>query len=151
MVIKKFYLESTKPLQEVGMRAQVISYLIAQGVKEGNAINDSDNKKKVIVAVQADTEGRIKDIRDELVRYLNKLHENDFCYSKFPNDIQASELMELSNPHYVTILPLNELANSLMLEQTSKGVGAMLYLADNLKPLKDLPSAIKKLTAQLAK
>jgi hypothetical protein len=147
MTEKKFYLESpTKPLQEIGMRAQVISFLIANGIKDGNALNDSANSKRVIVAVRADDEKKIKEIKDELVRHLNKLHANDFCYSEFPHDIQAGELMELTNPQPVVILSLNELANSLMLEQTSKGVGAMRYLANALRPL---PGILEKLTNKL--
>jgi len=144
---KKFYLESsTKPLQEIGMRAQVISFLIANGIKDGNALNDPTNSRKVIVAVRADDEKKIKDIREDLVRHLNKLHDNDFCYSEFPSDIRASDLMELDNPHSVAIISLNELANSLMLEQTSKGVGAMRYLANTLKPL---PQILERLANKL--
>jgi len=147
---KKFYLISKSPLQEIGMRAQVISFLIAQGIKEGNAINDSGDIKKVIVAIRAENEAKINEVKNELVRHLNSLHNNDFCYSNFPFDISASNLTGLNNPHAVIVLPLNELANSLMLEQTSKGVGAMKYLADTLKPLQSLPDVMRKLTEKLS-
>ncbi len=146
---KKFYLTSNAPLQEIGMRPQVISFLIANGIKDGNAVNDSSDRNKVIVAIRAENEVKINEVKNELVKHLNSLHNNDFCYGNFPHDIAASDLMELSNPHYVMILPLNELANSLMLEQTSKGVGAMKYLADTLKPLRSLPEIMKKLTDKL--
>jgi len=162
MVEKKFFLESDSPLQEIGMRAQVISFLMAQGVKEGNAINDTD-KKKVIVAIRAEDENKIKEIKNHLVQHLNKLYENNFCYQEFPSDIKASELMDLNNPHPVTTMPLTELSNSLMLEQTSKGVGAMKYLAKNMgamatntkelsesiKPLHALPEILRKLTDKM--
>ncbi|OIO21690.1 hypothetical protein AUJ17_01955 [Candidatus Micrarchaeota archaeon CG1_02_47_40] len=147
MVEKKFYLESSSsPLQEVGMRAQVVSFLIGRGIKEGNALNDSDNINRVIVAISANNEQKIKEIRDELVKHLNKLHKNKFCYSDFPKDIIASDLLGLDNPHPVLVLPLTELSSSLMLEQTSKGVGAMRYLADSIKPLS---GAIKSNTETL--
>jgi len=156
MTEKKFYLQSSSPLQEIGMRAQVISFLIAEGIKEGNALNDPEDKKKVIVAVPADNEERINQVRSDLISHLNQLYKNDFCYQNFPRDITASELHELTNPHPVMVLPLNDLANSLMLEQTGKGVGAMKYPAGaitelkfTLEPLKELPEILKKLTAKL--
>ena len=150
MTEKKFYLESaTVPLQEIGMRSQVISFLIAQGIKEGNAVNDSTNQKIVIVAVRAESEGKIKEIRDDMVKHLNGLHNNDFCYKDFPHDITASELHELNNPHALMVIPLTDLASSLMLEQTSKGVGAMRYLAETLKPLEGLPAILQKLSDKL--
>lgn len=149
MTEKKFHLESNSPLQEIGLRAQVISFLIARGIKEGNAINDDTNQKRVIVAIRADSEARIQEIKEELVNYLNKLNKNDFCYSHFPSDIRAGDLADLNNPHSVSVLPLNDLANSLMLEQTSKGVGAMKYLADTLKPLRELPGILKDLSNKL--
>lgn len=151
MAEKKFYLESASSLQEIGLRPQIISFLISNGIGEGNAINDMDNQKKVIVAVRLADERKIKEVKEQLVKHLNNLHKNDFCYSNFPQDIQATELMELSNPHTVMILPLNDLANSLMLEQTSKGVGAMLHLSNTLKPLHDLPKILQKLMEKLDK
>lgn len=154
---KKFYLESK--LQEIGMRAQIVSFLIGHGVKEGNAMNDPENEKRVIVAVREDTEQKIEEIRKELVGHLNKLNKNDLCYGKFPGDITASGLMDLNNPHQVVLLRLSELSDSIMLEQTSKGVGAMRLLAETLKPLeerlkpleglKDLPNAIKELSQKI--
>ncbi len=149
MAEKKFYLESDSPLQEIGMRAQVISFLIAQGIENGNAINDSENQKRVIVAVRADEETQIRDVKDRLVQYLNNLHTNDFCYKNFPKDIRATELFDLDNPHLVRIISLNTLANCLMLEQTSKGVGAMRYLAKTLEPLQALPEILGKLLVKL--
>jgi hypothetical protein len=146
---KKFYLESSSPLQEIGMRAQVISFLIAQGIKKGNAINDSANKNRVIVAIEAEDENRIREIKEALVNHLNPLHTNDFCYPDFPSDISASELYELNNPRNVIILPLSDLANSLMLEQTGKGVGAIKYLASTLESLKNLPAILENLTKRL--
>ena len=172
MAEKKFYLESEKPLQEIGMRAQVISFLISRGVIEGNAINDPKSSKKVIVVIRAEDENKIKEIKSELVKYLNKLRKNDFCYSKFPQDIKASDLLELNNPRHISLINLNILANSLMLEQTSKGVGAMKYLAEanllmleqtskgfgamkdlaeTLKPLEKLPEILKELSNKLNK
>jgi hypothetical protein len=148
---KKFYLESSLPLQEIGLRTQVVSFLIAQGIKEGNAVNDPGNTKKVIIAIRDDNENKIRQVRDDLVKHLNKLSKNDFCYGNFPNDLRASELMDLNNPHPVAILRLSDLASSLMLEQTSKGVGAMLFLADSIRPLHELPAVIRQLAEQLAK
>ncbi len=148
MVEKKFYIESKKPLQEIGMRAQVVSFLMAHAIKDGNVVNDAD-PHKVIIAIRTDTEQRIIEIKAELVDYLNRLNKNDFCYRHFPSDIWASELMELNNPGYMAILPLNELSSSLMLEQTSKGVGAMRYIAETLKPLEELPSILKELSKKL--
>ncbi len=130
MAEKKFYLSSaTKPLQEIGMRAQVVSFLMGVGVKRGNALNDSENKNRVIVAIQLENESDIQVVRDELVRHLNKLHEDKLCFGSFPSDIAASELVDLNNPHAVSVMDFNFVANSLMLEQTSKGAGAMIYMA----------------------
>ncbi len=149
---KKFYLESTRPLQGIGMRVQVVSFLISKNVMYGNVINDAENTAKVIVAVRDNDENKIRQVKEELVKYLNNLHKDDFCYEHFPQDITASELMELNNPHSIEILPLgSNLADSLMLEQTSKGVGAMIFLAKSIRPLHELPDAIKQLTEQLAR
>ncbi len=131
-------------------RAQAVSFLISQGVERGNVLNDPEDKKKVIVAINAESDGRIDEIKVELVKFLNKLNEEDpECYSHFPRDISASKLYELANPHAVRILSLSQLSSSLMLEQTSKGVGAMLSLSAVLKPLTSLPAAINALTAKL--
>ncbi|MFH1094891.1 MAG: hypothetical protein V1728_01620 [Candidatus Micrarchaeota archaeon] len=126
---KKFYLQSAdKPLQEIGLRAQVVSFLMAQGVKEGNVLNDEEDEKKVIVAIRTDDKDdtKINDLRDMLVKHLNGLNKNDLCYSNFPNNLIASELHDLNNPHVVGVLNMSDLATSLMLEQTSKGAGAMI-------------------------
>lgn len=161
MAEKKFYLESSQELQRIGLRAQVVSYLIAQGIERGNVQNDLQNKKKVIVAISAKEEREIEETRDGLVAYLNKLHDEDFqCYGQFPTDVRATALFALDNPHPIVVLDLNKLANSLMLEQTSKGVGAMLSLPEALKaafsevvkplaPLTAIPGAIQKLTEKL--
>ncbi len=154
MVEKKFYLSSKKGLQEIGMRAQIVSFLIAHGIKKGNAINDPKDTHKVIVAVSDEKEEKIEDIRKELARYLKGLSKND-CYKEFPRDISASRLMELNNPHPISVVGLSELSHSLMLEQTSKGVGAMRSIVDaihenstmmlkELRPLRALPQAIKQ-------
>ncbi|MBI3587864.1 hypothetical protein HY995_01550 [Candidatus Micrarchaeota archaeon] len=158
MAEKKFYLESDSELQRIGLRAQVVSFLIAQGIERGNALNDPENKKRVVVAIGADADSRIEEVRDELVKFLNKLHDDDpACYGQFPADIRASQLHELSNPHSIRLLDLNHLANSLMLEQTSKGVGAMLSIpasmekamVRSLEPLHGLPQAIEALAKRL--
>jgi len=154
---KKFYLESNSEMQEIGLRAQVISFLIAYGITDGNAINDTTNRKKVIVAVRAADEKQIKEVKENLVQHLNNLYKSsEFCYKGFPHDIRASDLLELNNPHTVNIIPLNNLANSLMLEQTSKGVGAMKlmseslnHMANNLQPLHSLPEILEKIRAKL--
>ena len=129
MIEKKFYLRSAKPLQDIGMRAQIVSFLMARGVERGNALNDSDDKNKVTVAIQFENESSIREMRDELVKHLNMLHMDKLCFGSFPSDITASELFELDNPHPVSIMDFNVVANSLMLGQTSKGAGAMIYMA----------------------
>jgi hypothetical protein len=147
---KKFYLKADAPIQEIGMRAQIVSFLIANGVKEGNVVNDPDDKRKVIVAVRADDEKKIEQVKNDLVSHLRKLNKNDLCYSEFPSELTASELQELNNPHSLPVISLGDLASSLMLEQTSKGVGAMKFLAKTLEPLKELPSAIKELASKIS-
>ena len=138
---KKFYVESaTSSIQDIGLRAQIVSFLIASGISRGNAVNDNENQHKVIVVIATnetkDNEIKnIENIRDALVMHLNSLNKKgatDFCYSKFPTDITASSLMELTNPHPVVVLDLTTLSNSLMLEQTSKGAGAMIRLAESM-------------------
>ena len=141
---KKFYIESaTHSMQDIGMRAQIVSFLIASGISRGNAVNDNEDTHKVIVVIATnetkDTEIKnIENIRDTLVKHLNSLNkkgDTDFCYSKFPTDITASNLMELNNPHPAVVLDLTILSNSLMLEQTSKGAGAMIRLAESMGKL----------------
>ena len=133
MVDKKFYLSAPRSIQEIGMRAQIVSFLISHGITAGNAINDPDNNKQVIVAVRAENDNKINEIRDELVAHLNKLSQNDLCYSEFPKDITATKIMDLSNPHPVVVLELGGLSDGLMLEQTSKGAGAMKQLVKVLE------------------
>ncbi len=129
MIEKKFYLRSASPLQDIGMRAQIVSFLMARGVERGNALNDSDDRNKVIVAIRFENESAIREMRDELVKHLNMLHMDKLCFGSFPSDIAASELFELNNPHPVSVMDFNVVANSLMLGQTSKGAGAMIYMA----------------------
>lgn len=144
VIEKKFYLESGSKIQEIGLRMQIASFLIASGITEGNAINDED-PKKVIVAIRAADEKQIEEIKENLVKHLNKLHGNDFCYENFPSDISASDLFELNNPHTVNVIYLNNLADSLMLEQTSKGAGAMNHMADNMNRMADSLKLLNKL------
>ena len=165
---KKFYLISKHELQRIGLRAQIVSFLMQNGLKNGNVVNDPADLKKVIVAMRyesepSDAEIEIKvitEIRDQLVNYLNKLQTIDNeCYRHFPDDIRASELHELNNPHTVAIMDFNTLSSALMLEQTSKGVGAMLgtktaieKVANSISPLgslKELPDILKKMLAKL--
>ncbi len=148
---KKFFLESKSELQRIGLRAQVVSFLIAQGILEGNVVNDRRDRRRVIVAVHTgESDEAIEALKEELVGYLNNLKQDDpECYGHFPTDIRASKTTGLDNPHSIRLLPLAQLANSLMLEQTSKGVGAMLTLTSVLRPLAALPGAIDGLTARL--
>ncbi|MFH1199771.1 MAG: hypothetical protein V1708_01760 [Candidatus Micrarchaeota archaeon] len=159
---KKFFLESNSDLQRIGVRAQIVSFLIEHGILEGNALNDESSSKKVVVAIKyeskppaAKTElDEINRLKHELAAHLNALSSHDAeCYGQFPTDITASELYDLSNPHAVPLLDLQRLSSSLMLEQTSKGVGAMLSLSNSLRqfamdltPLKELPAILKKLS-----
>ncbi|MBI3588709.1 hypothetical protein HY095_05925 [Candidatus Micrarchaeota archaeon] len=66
----------------------------------------------------------------------------------------------MDNPHGIRLLDLNDLANSLMLEQTSKGVGAMLALPGSMEnalskalqpfySLTTLPDAINRLSQKI--
>ncbi len=146
MVEKKFHLESEKEIQRIGFRAQIVSFLMQEGIKSGNVFNEG-NKRRVLVAIRydanpsnADIEVKeINRIKNELVGYLNSLSETDNeCYGQFPKDINATDLFDLSNPHVVNIVDLQTLSSALMLEQTSKGVGAMLSLKAALKPLEYL-------------
>ncbi len=161
MVEKNFYLQSQTELQRIGLRAQIVSYLILEGVKKGNVLNDSENKKKVIVAInitydpqnQKTELEKIESIRTNLVSYLNGLSTADEeCYTHFPSDISATDLADLNNPHTVDIINLSDISSAFMLEQTSKGVGAMLglkkvlvNLVTKLEPLAELPEILKKL------
>ncbi|GEM_PF-2407993 len=152
MVEKKFYLESKGDSQRIGLRAQIVSFLIQQDLKRGNVLNDLSNKKNVIVAVSFESKppgnaevetSEIEKIKEELVKYLNSLASSDpECYGQIPQDIVATELKDLSNPHAVGLLDLQTLSSALMLEQTSKGVGAMLSLKIELKPLADLKQVL---------
>ncbi|OIO26908.1 hypothetical protein AUJ15_00425 [Candidatus Micrarchaeota archaeon CG1_02_55_41] len=159
MVDKKFYLISQKSnLQRIGLRAQIVSFLIANSIDKGNALNDLTNKQKVIVAINFESKppnseidiATIAGLKTELLEYLNGLSQADSeCYASIPNDITAGELVDLNNPHPVAVLDLQKLSASLMLEQTSKGVGAMLNLSKTIKPLHELAPSINSLTKQI--
>lgn len=173
MAQKKFYLESQSgKLQQIGLRAQVVSFIMEHGINSGNVINDSGNKQKVIVAIEYKSEPIdetkeievINSVRNELVTYLNHLKDSDpECYNHFPTDIKATELTALNNPTPISISDLNRLSSILMLEQTSKGVGAMISLPDKLaaaisktlkeefKELKEIPSALRDLAEKISK
>ncbi len=177
MVEKKFFLESkTAELQRIGLRAQIVSFLIQEGIGKGNVLNDPENKNKVVVALSISfipedpvaEENKIKKIKTELVEYLNGLSSADnVCYNQFPSDISATNLFDLNNPRQISIVDLSALSSALMLEQTSKGVGAMISskneltavgkslkneftavgesLKNELQPLKTLPEILEKL------
>ncbi len=145
-------------MQRIGLRAQVVSFLIEHGINEGNALNDQTNRRKVLVAVKYEAKppdsrvevAEINRLKAELVAHLNGLSELDKeCYGQMPRDISATELLDLSNPQIVATVDLQKLSASLMLEQTSKGVEAMLSLSHTLKeelsPLKTLPIILEKL------
>src|SRR3989338_4042352 len=125
MVELKFTLEShAGELQRISLRVQIVSFLMQNGVEEGNAVNDLENRHKVHVAIRLDETAKIEKIKNELVKYLNKLHDSDpISYGQFPKDITASELKPLNNPQPMVVIPLQKFAPSLMLEQTSKGTG----------------------------
>lgn len=161
MVEKKFFLKSMAELQKIGLRAQIVSFLIQEGIKRGNVVNDLEDKKKVIVAINVSYEppnqeseiNEIERIKIGLAEYLNNLSRSDYeCYSQMPTDISASDLMELNNPCNINLINLQTLSSSLMLEQTSKGVGVMLglktefkSLATKLEPLGLLPQILEEL------
>lgn len=157
MVEKKFYLESAEELQRIGLRVHAVSFLIENGIEKGNVLNDSTNNKRVIVAVRFDanpanaaTETKeIEKIKEEMVKHLNNLASTDpECYGHIPNNIHASELHDLNNPHAVTTVDLQRLSSALMLEQTGKGVGAMLHLARmNIKLAETIQTTFKPLNA----
>ena len=165
MVDKKFSLESNTELQRIGLRAQIVSFLIQEGIAKGNVLNDPENKKRVIVAIsisfnppnEVTESNEIEKIKTDLVGYLNNLPSVDNeSYNQFPSDIIATNLSNLNNPHVINLVDLPTLSSALMLEQTSKGVGAMLslkkeltvvgeILKNELQPLKALPEILEKL------
>lgn len=168
MVEKKFFLQSQNDIQKIGLRAQVVSFLIQEGIKQGNVLNDTEDKKRVIVAISISNQptnqeveiDEIEKIKSGLVKHLNHLPQSDSeCYGQMPSDISATGLMDLNNPYIVSIVDLQSLSSALMLEQTSKGVGVMLglktemlglktefnSLATKLEPLGLLPEILEKL------
>ena len=122
-VAKKFYLQppAKKQIQDVGLRALIISNMTEAGFKSGNAKNIDDGR--VVVAIGSDSLEKIESFRKELCKKLESESEKE--YSLVPSGITCSELKELDNPAPIILRPLNELSSSLMLEQTSRGVGAM--------------------------
>ena len=131
---KKFELKSASAcLQNIGMRAQIVSFLMSENVEKGNAINHPSDEHIVIVAIRLDSEEKIENIKNELVKHLNKLNaSNKMCFPKFPSDIVAGELKNLDNPSPIVVMDFTFYAHSLMLGQTSKGAGAMLTLAGEM-------------------
>ena len=170
MAEKKFYLESQSDLQRIGLRAQVGYFLLADScIDKANVVNDSSDRKRVIVAVSVKFEPsdatketeKINEIKKDLLEYLNSLSQVDKeCYDRIPNDITATELCELNNPHALCLLDMQRLASSLMLEQTGKGVGVMLNLPGGIKEsikggfeegFKGLHTDFKDLSEEIAK
>ena len=155
-VIKKFYLSpsANAKIQDVGLRAFILSNMISFGFSRGNVQNLDDGR--VIIAIES-TENKIRQFRDYLDKRLKSESQKD--YSLIPSNILISEIKDNNNPTQLEISELKDLASALMLEQTSRGVGAITkgfgslnkeFQALNMK-LGDLPTILRKLSSQLDK
>ena len=121
-VILKFYLSPRDgiEIQDVGLRPLVVSNLLSCGFTRGNAQNLDDGR--VVVALEGNPSAIIA-FRNYIAKRLESECKKD--YSMIPCGIGVSEIRNIDNPAPVQIYDLSQLASSLMLEETSRGVGAI--------------------------
>lgn len=111
-----------KRITDVGLRVIVTSFLIDDGrFKRGKVENISNKEVKIFVE---GTEGNVKDMLKSLEEKLKKVSADKNLM--IPERIEIGEPQELgTNPHSVQLPKLTDFAQSLMLEQTGKGVCVM--------------------------
>ncbi len=126
-IIERFGDES---VQEVGLRAFIISRLIDYGLEKGDAINDISSES-VEVRFEAQDEKIADEIRLHLEADIKK--EAIGKYSQLPKKFKISHLEKIPNPPVFELPLLQNRANSLMLHQTTKGVGVMTSIAESLQ------------------
>lgn len=144
-VIKKMYLSPAKgmEIQDVGLRPFIVSNLINFGFSRGNAQNLEDGR--VLVAIEG-KESQIKGFKDYLGKRLEA--ESKKPYSLIPPSISISDIRDHDNPNPVEIFDLRDLTSSLLLEETSRGVGAITKgfrgLSSRLERLPEILEALSK-------
>jgi hypothetical protein len=115
-------LTSKKKITNVGLRVIVTSFLIDDGIfKQGKVENVSENEVKIFVKGTRDSvEGMLPKLRI----MLDKASRDGSLL--IPNPIEISEPQVVgTNPHPLQLPRLTDFAQSLMLEQTGRGVYVM--------------------------
>ena len=120
--------------QDIGLRPFIISRLIDYGLEKGDATNKED-EGKVEIRFEAETEENAKEICKNLEKDIEK--EAHSKYSKLPKNFELTEVKKMPNPPLFDLPLLKDKADSLMLYQTSKGVGVMIKIAEGIEKLPD--------------
>jgi len=115
-------LRSKQKITDVGLRVIVTSFLIDDGrFKHGKVENISEKEVKIFVD---GTEDDVKSMLDKLKTKLDKSSESGMFL--IPKAIEIGEPQVIgTNPHPMQLPRLTDFAQSLMLEQTGKGVYVM--------------------------
>ncbi len=115
-------LKSKNKITNIGLRVIVTSFLIDDGrFKRGKVDNISENEVRIFVD---GTENNVKDMLENLRAKLNNASEDSTLL--IPRTIEIGEPRIVgTNPHPIELPRLTDFAQSLMLEQTGKGVCVM--------------------------
>jgi len=115
-------LKSRNRITNVGLRVVITSFLIDDGrFKKGKVENISENEVKIFID---GTEGDVRDMLEKLRTRLDKASEDSSLLIPKPIEICEPQIVG-ANPHAMELPNLTDFAQSLMLEQTGKGVCVM--------------------------
>jgi len=135
-------LKSRNRITDVGLRVIITSFLIDDGrFKKGKVDNISENEVKIFVD---GTEGDVRDMLEKLKIRLDRASEDKTLL--VPKQIEICEPQIIrANPHPMELPKLTDFAQSLMLEQTGKGVFVMTTGFSSLgKKFDNMASTLKK-------
>ncbi|MDO8627213.1 MAG: acylphosphatase, partial [Candidatus Diapherotrites archaeon] len=129
----KFLIKKTlHEVQNVGLRPFIVSIMIEQGFKKGNAVN-LESGTEVEIILQGERE-KVENFRKKLVNAIKREAEN--FYSELPKEFEITEVEE-KHGNNNALIGLSDKASSLTLSQTSKGVAVMVQgfsgMSNNMK------------------
>ena len=141
----RFFIQQSgtgEKVQNVGLRPLIISAMLDFGFTKGDAINLPD-LKRVEVRVESEDPSKVQEFKEKLEKLVKT--EAVGKYSTLPKDFKMTEVEEMKNPPAIVLPDLHIKANSMMLVQTSKGVGVMVRGFEGLREeFSDLANYFKK-------